>query len=88
MFQMAVSYKDTKTGEVLASFPADQTVLERVEVVYHEMEGWQQSTTHINKYEELPKQARAYVEYIEEYVGVPVRWIGTGPGREDMIHRD
>lgn len=36
---------------------------------------------------DLPKQARAYVEFIEEFVGVRVGWIGTGPKREDMIVR-
>ena len=34
---------------------------------------------------DLPKQARAYIEFIGEFVGVPVGWVGTGPAREDMI---
>jgi len=34
---------------------------------------------------DLPKQARAYIEFIEEQVGVPIGWIGTGPKREDMV---
>jgi adenylosuccinate synthase len=72
---------------VLDGFPDSGQVLERAEVVYHEMEGWNESTTHAKRYEELPAKARAYVEFIEEYVGVSVRWIGTGPGREDMIDR-
>jgi len=36
---------------------------------------------------DLPKQARAYIEFIEEFVKVPIQWIGTGPKREDMIIR-
>lgn len=36
---------------------------------------------------DLPKQARAYIEFIEEFVGVPIGWIGTGPARDDMIYR-
>jgi hypothetical protein len=40
-----VAYKDPETGAVLEYFPADLGFLERCEVVYHEMEGWQQPTT-------------------------------------------
>lgn len=36
---------------------------------------------------DLPKEARAYVDFIEEFIGVRVGWIGTGPKREDMIAR-
>jgi adenylosuccinate synthase len=41
----------------------------------------------MNSQYELPKQARAYVEFIEKFTGVPVGWIGVGPGREEMITR-
>ncbi|KAI1338239.1 Adenylosuccinate synthetase [Xylariaceae sp. FL0016] len=85
--KVAVAYKDSETGEVLENFPADLGLLEKCEVVYHEMEGWQQSTTRTKTFEDLPKQAQAYVKLIEEHCGVPVGWIGTGPDREDMITR-
>lgn len=38
-------------------------------------------------YYNLPKNARAYVEFIEKFVGVKVKYTGTGPAREDMIMR-
>jgi adenylosuccinate synthase len=41
----------------------------------------------INSYQDLPENARKYVEYIEKFTGVPVKWIGTGPAREAMIFR-
>lgn len=82
-----MAYKDPQTGQEIQSFPADLSVLERAEVVYHEMEGWRQSTEHTQRYEDLPQRARAYVEFIEQYVGVKVGWIGTGPRRDDMIFR-
>lgn len=85
--KIAVAYKDPVTKEVLPSFPADQELLEKVEVVYHEMPGWKESTTKVKTFEGLPKEAQEYINYIEKYVGVKVRWIGTGPGREDMIDR-
>lgn len=85
--KIAIAYKDPQTGEELPSFPADLTVLERVEVVYHEMPGWKSSTSKTRQWADLPKEARDYVEYIEKFVGCKVKWIGTGPDREDMITR-
>jgi len=37
--------------------------------------------------EDLPEPAVKLVKRIEELVGVPIKWIGVGPGREDMITR-
>lgn len=54
------------------SWPADLSRLENAKVVYHEMEGWMKPTTEARSYYDLPKQARAYIEYIEEFVGVKV----------------
>lgn len=85
--KIAIAYKDPRTGEELPSFPADLTLLERVEVVYHEMPGWKSSTSKTRQWADLPKEARDYVEYIEKFVGCKVKWIGTGPDREDMITR-
>ncbi|KAJ2975774.1 hypothetical protein NUW58_g8264 [Xylaria curta] len=87
VIKLAVAYKDPETGMALENFPADLNILERCEVVYHEMEGWQQPITHIRTFDALPEQAKAYVRLIEQHCGVPVIWISTGPGREDMIRR-
>ena len=66
--QIAVAYKDPLTGEEIPSFPADLSVLERAEVVYHEMEGWNTPTTKATSFIELPAKARAYVQFIEKHV--------------------
>ncbi|KAL7930813.1 Adenylosuccinate synthetase [Trichoderma chlorosporum] len=83
--QVAVAYK--VDGEELDYYPADLAILDRAEVVYHEMPGWQKPTTNVKTFEDLPKEARDYVEYIENFVGVRIKWIGTGPDREAMIKR-
>lgn len=83
--KMAIAYK--VDGEELDSYPADLDILDRAEVVYHEMPGWQKPTTHAKSFYDLPRQARDYVEYIEKFVGVKIKWIGTGPDREAMIKR-
>ncbi|KAI1810401.1 Adenylosuccinate synthetase [Poronia punctata] len=87
IIKVAIAYKDPETGDVLENFPADLGILERCEVIYQELEGWQQPTTQAKTFEDLPKNARAYVKLIEDHCGVPVTWIGTGPRREDMITR-
>ncbi|KAI4128480.1 MAG: hypothetical protein LQ338_002710 [Usnochroma carphineum] len=85
--KIAVAYKDTVSGDFLESFPADLDILERCEVVYEELKGWERSITGTKVYIDLPKEARAYVDFIEERVGVKVKYIGTGVEREAMIVR-
>ncbi|ORY92555.1 Adenylosuccinate synthetase [Leucosporidium creatinivorum] len=70
-----------------AYFPADLDTLAKVEVQYVELPGWEQSIEDVTKFEDLPENCRKYVEFIEEYLGVKVGWIGTGPARESMIAR-
>ena len=55
--------------------------------VYEQMEGWSEDITGCRKFEELPKAAQAYVLRIEELMGVPVKMVSVGPGREQMIMR-
>ncbi|KAM0539301.1 hypothetical protein ACHAO2_005149 [Verticillium nonalfalfae] len=80
-------YTSLNLTKELDSYPADLEILERAEVVYHEMPGWQTPTTNAKTYVDLPKKARDYVEYIEKFVGVEIKYIGTGPEREAMIRR-
>ncbi len=49
--------------------------------------GWETSTCGITDYAKLPANARLYIEFIEKSIGVPIRLIGTGQGREEMIVR-
>jgi adenylosuccinate synthase len=83
--KIAIAYK--VNGEELDSYPADLNILEQAEVVYHEMPGWQEPTTNAKTYNDLPQKAREYVEYIEKFVGVKIKYIGTGPDRGAMIER-
>ncbi|OQO04572.1 Adenylosuccinate synthetase [Cryoendolithus antarcticus] len=83
--QVATAYEHK--GNVLTSFPADLGVLEELTVKYETLPGWKSNTAGLKKWEELPVNARKYVEYIEKFVGVRIKYIGTGPGRESMIIR-
>ncbi|KAL1989640.1 hypothetical protein VTN49DRAFT_6837 [Thermomyces lanuginosus] len=86
--KVAVAYKLPDGTRVEDSMPADARVLEKVEVEYATLPGWKQKTMGITRYEDLPANARAYVEFIEKGLnGTPIKWIGTGPAREHMIIR-
>eukprot|EP00850_Spirogloea_muscicola_P011708 SM000073S21484 [mRNA] locus=s73:618009:620946:+ [translate_table: standard] len=82
--RLGVSYK-SPAGDTLPCFPADLELLEAVEVEYETLPGWGTDITHIRSYQDLPRNAQHYVEMIEMLVGVPVRYIGVGPGREALI---
>lgn len=83
--KVAVAYK--LDGKPLESFPADLSILERCEVVYEELPGWEASSAGAKAFTDLPANARKYVEFVEEFVGVKVKYIGTGVAREAMIVR-
>jgi adenylosuccinate synthase len=72
-------------GETLTIFPADTEILCECQPIYEDHPGWQTSTFGIQTYEDLPKNARAYLERISELVEVPISIVSTGPGREDTI---
>ncbi|MBU0458055.1 adenylosuccinate synthase [Patescibacteria group bacterium] len=55
--------------------------------VYKELPGWKASTKGFTSFDELPENAQSFIGFIEEQTGVPVGFIGTGPGREEMIIR-
>ena len=56
--------------------------------LYEVLPGWQSDNSSIRSYSELSQAARRYVaERIEELVGVPVHYIGVGPGRDALIYK-
>ena len=59
-----------------------------VEPVYRTFKGWKQDIMHITNWDELPIEAKEYVAFIQEYVGVPVKWISVGPERNQLIVKE
>ena len=72
-------------GERHHEFPTQQSVLYHCEPEYVEMAGWKEDITGVREYGDLPEEAQAYVEYVEEFVGVPVGWVSVGPERSQLI---
>ena len=58
--------------------------LERVKPIYEELPGWNEPTGGIRKIADLPENAKAYIKFIEDYVGAPIKYVGVGPGRKDL----
>lgn len=66
-------------------FPAEQTVLHNCEPVYEELAGWGTDITGVRKFEELPEEARSYIEYIQDVVDTPIGWVSVGPERSQLV---
>jgi adenylosuccinate synthase len=55
--------------------------------VYADYPGWEQSLENVQSYEELPSQAREYIQVLEAELGVPVSMVSTGPGRKQLLEK-
>ena len=81
--QLCVAYNHN--GEITEDFTTDVEFLEGCTAVYEDFEGNFGDISEVKNKEDLPPQALKYINRIEEFVGVPVKFIGTGAGRENMI---
>ena len=75
-------------GKRVDRFPLDAGALEACTPIYEEFSSWELDPAFAGSYEELPKKARTYVEYLENEVGVKVSFISHGPERKSTIVRE
>jgi len=68
-------------------FPADTTRLAQAQPVYETHPGWDEDLTQVKHFAELPANARNYVCRIEELIKTPIKMIGVGPARDQLIFR-
>ena len=78
-----VAYKIN--GEETDEFPFD--ICDGVEPVYVEIPGWKTDMTQMTSEDEFPEEFNAYVSFLEEELGVPVKIVSVGPDREQTIIR-
>jgi adenylosuccinate synthase len=83
--KVAVAYQ--RGGDRIEHFPIEHgvTALNEWEPVYEELPGWAEDISSVRERADLPRAALNYVACVEEWVGVPVTFIGVGPGREQCI---
>jgi len=72
-------------GSHYTEFPRQQRVLYNCTPVVQELAGWETNISEVRNAVDLPKEARAYLRFIEKDVGVPVRWVSVGPERSQVI---
>jgi adenylosuccinate synthase len=82
--QVCTSYR-TDSGAELDDWPYHQSVVHHLRPVYTQLEGWDEDITKVRTAEELPQAARDYLAFIGEQVGVPVKLVGVGPARDQII---
>jgi adenylosuccinate synthase len=75
-------------GASLTEIPGDLAQLAACEPVYETLPGWTSPTRSIRRYQDLPREARAYISRLEEVTGVTAAIVSTGSAREDTIIRD
>lgn len=74
-------------GKITTAFPVTP-LLNKAKPVYEYVDGWKCDILGCKNYEDLPENAKKYIEFIEEKIGYPITIISTGPKREDIIYRN
>jgi adenylosuccinate synthase len=82
--KICVAY-ERDDGKRYDTFPSDLDELARCKPVYEEMPGWQCATSSITSYDQLPDNARAYVERLVELTGVQIGILSIGPARASTV---
>lgn len=84
--KIATQYK-TEDGKIIDYFTSSTTKLYNYEPIYEELEGWTEDITKERSYDELPANAKKYIEFIENYLGINVYLVSVGPERSQNIIR-
>lgn len=81
--KVCVGYKFD--GKVIDYFPASLEDLAKCEPIYEEFEGWGDEVANARSYDELPENAKKYLERIEEFTATPISIVSVGPKRDQTM---
>lgn len=81
--KMCIGYE--YEGERYDDYPNNQTVFNRCSPVYETLPGWNEDIRAARSLGDLPKEARSYLERIEDLVRAPVSWVSVGPERNEIV---
>ncbi len=73
------------SGEIVTDTMPDTPILYEVSPVYESWDGWLSSTSHCRSWDDLPEQARVYIQRLSELAGVPIAYVSVGAEREQMF---
>lgn len=86
--KLCTAYKDSRNGKIYTSYPTDVYIHKYLEPVYEVHKGWGVDISGIKKYEDLPENARKYLERLEEVLETPISIVSVGPDREQTIFKN
>lgn len=75
-------------GEIVTDFPTSIPALNAAKPVLQKFKGWKKSIKELKKYSQLPKEAKEYVDFIEDYCGTKVGIVSVGPDRNQTFNRE
>jgi adenylosuccinate synthase len=81
--KLCVGYENE--NEVTTDYPYNQNILNTAEPVYEILDGWTEDITSVNKFDDLPENAKKYINAIEDFIEVPITFISVGPERNQNI---
>ena len=79
------AYKDKRNGKIYKDYPTNINLHKYLEPVYETLKGWKSDISGIKSLNELPENAKIYLNRLEELVGIPIKIISVGPDREQTI---
>lgn len=66
--------------------PANASDLARVKPEYRQLPGWMAETKHLRDKADMPPKLVEYINFIQNFVGVPIKWIGVGQDRKALVN--
>jgi adenylosuccinate synthase len=72
-------------GATFDEFPYHQSILHKVRGDLIELSGWHEDISGCRSIDELPRSAQSYLEFISDFLDIPIVMVGVGPGRDEMI---
>ncbi len=85
--KLCTGYKNKKTCEIIRQYPTKVAAHYNYEPVFERFRGWKRSISNIKTYEELPEEAKVYLNRLEEILEVPIKIISVGPNRDQTIFK-
>ena len=86
--KVCVAYKDKRDGTIYKDYPTNINMHKYLEPVYETYKGWKEDITKAQSMDDLPENAKIYLNKLEELVGIPIKIVSVGPDREQTIILD
>ena len=82
--RVAVRYSGSE-GASFEEFPYHQSILHKAKGELIDLPGWDEDISGCRSIDELPRNAQDYLEFVSDFLGIPIVMVGVGPARDEMI---